>query len=1540
MRRTWHIAILAVAVTAALQAPALGATSLPAPSRPLPAPSPAPAVPTSVSVIAGDMANTISWRLGARDISAVYVLCSTSETGPWTLLTPRGVKRTTTYTHAVSRPGRLYYVVARGVVAGSPVRGSSAVANDRVRMSVPVGPAGRTLAAANGAFTLAIPAGALASTVTVGIDQTAAPQSDGALLMAPAYSCTPDGLTFAIPATLAIAYRVPVAHFQVAATMEAALELGTYSGGRWSAVPSVTDTSADIVSGPISHFSYWSAPVIQPHGTTPAKTSFCSGICHNLVTMPGSSIGLPSTDRQTCYNCHGNQFAAQAPAGSNGVNIEAQFFECDTQSKPASATVHPVDAGLLCTDCHNAHRDPTAGYTDLLRSYDAVTGRAVETKPGSPAGAAYCLTCHGTRENARIAARHPGYWTAAGGDKSAGYASSAHASVAATSSVTCGVCHDPHSGAQDSLLPAREGVACTGGGGGACHSSSANAAGGSNVYSQLTTGAAASTHHDVMPAAQAASGARIECSSCHNPHQNSASTPISDPDDPSVGFTAQFTTSVDPSGALYLLVGAEHDGVAPVISAIAENHAGANYNVPVITWTTNEPADSWIDFGATTSYGSAEGTATLSTAHSVRLPTLTTGQTYHYRIRTADALGNTATSADYSYTVVQPPASPTLTPVAPNPFPGNGSFADIPVSWSAVTCPDGHAVQYQLRVNGTIGDWDATPYNWVSPTWQSGTTATLPSLTEGTYTWTVVARDATHTWAISAPSAGNTVTVTNAPNSCPFLFTWDGSGYDFEVDLYDAGKLGVPTSTGQLTPSPRDYYVLQTDPVAKDGALEFKVVGERYETDYLDAAGLYAVDIPAGTELLSDSADYGMLLGALGDSLHTVAPALREPVSATHVDTGDDVLAAIRADDGAYVRLNSDNNDFTYQTLEIDLGDFGGADQVKLVIDHSVVFPSTAAGMALRQTFGPRDKLEVVGADGDWVEVPRTLASVPKPGEFQRTDVVDITGIFPTADHRIRMTYLFESYIDRVGVDLTTDRSVAVTPLALSSATLAEHGIDGVTPEEVYEYAYGEPNEHRAYFAGAFTRLGAVDPLLAGEDDMFVVFGGGDEITLRFQPPADVPAPGMDRRYVLYTYGFYKGTTTGLEPQVGPLPFSGMSQYPYPSGEHYPDDAAHTAYQAEWNTRVKGGTAAQAARMALVQRASFKVRHYSTPVVSTVVAAGPYSVDTDRASLEVAFPGAAPQTVSAAAAWESTTTGLGVKPTPAAPGTPVSASRLASATTDNGVYLRTDLTTADRAVNWQVLKFDLSAMPATKKTVTVRWNGHGEPTTGYTTRVAVWNPQAAAWAEIRGADTASDADAATIFSPSVSTFCLRCHDGAPPAGVTVPSSVTNVNATWATEFHGGAAGAGFGGTIKSPYRRGNEAIGCNVCHDSHGNDNLYHLATTVNGTSGISVKTPQQMTNLCVACHAGTVTQWHQGCIDCHAWGGHGSAWVNSPEVTAPTGYPNASSNCQLCHNHGSKSSVGSDNGTGVNEWARIVADPSYGTTYGCHGCHGWTTTF
>jgi hypothetical protein len=91
------------------------------------------------------------------------------------------------------------------------------------------------------------------------------------------------------------------------------------------------------------------------------------------------------------------------------------------------------------------------------------------------------------------------------------------------------------------------------------------------------------------------------------------------------------------------------DVSAPVISAVQAS--SISVNKATITWTTNEPADSRIDYGLTSSYGQSTSLdSTMVTSHSQRLSGLAHNQLYHYRVKSKDAAGNLTTSGDFTFT--------------------------------------------------------------------------------------------------------------------------------------------------------------------------------------------------------------------------------------------------------------------------------------------------------------------------------------------------------------------------------------------------------------------------------------------------------------------------------------------------------------------------------------------------------------------------------------------------------------------------------------------------------------------------------------------------------------------------------------------------------------------------------------------------------------------------------------------------------------------------------------------------------------------------
>ena len=105
-----------------------------------------------------------------------------------------------------------------------------------------------------------------------------------------------------------------------------------------------------------------------------------------------------------------------------------------------------------------------------------------------------------------------------------------------------------------------------------------------------------------------------------------------------------------PSAAKILRIGPpDTDITAPVISNISSGIPTTT--AATITWTTDEISDSQVEYGLDVNYGSSTTlNANLVTNHSQTLTGLTASTTYHYRVKSKDASGNLATSADFIFT--------------------------------------------------------------------------------------------------------------------------------------------------------------------------------------------------------------------------------------------------------------------------------------------------------------------------------------------------------------------------------------------------------------------------------------------------------------------------------------------------------------------------------------------------------------------------------------------------------------------------------------------------------------------------------------------------------------------------------------------------------------------------------------------------------------------------------------------------------------------------------------------------------------------------
>ncbi len=71
-----------------------------------------------------------------------------------------------------------------------------------------------------------------------------------------------------------------------------------------------------------------------------------------------------------------------------------------------------------------------------------------------------------------------------------------------------------------------------------------------------------------------------------------------------------------------------------------------------ISWTTNEPASSKVEYSTDTSYASSSISNNLNSGHKHVLNGLVKSTLYHFRLINTDASGNTATSTDYTFSTI------------------------------------------------------------------------------------------------------------------------------------------------------------------------------------------------------------------------------------------------------------------------------------------------------------------------------------------------------------------------------------------------------------------------------------------------------------------------------------------------------------------------------------------------------------------------------------------------------------------------------------------------------------------------------------------------------------------------------------------------------------------------------------------------------------------------------------------------------------------------------------------------------------------------
>ncbi len=423
--------------------------------------------------------------------------------------------------------------------------------------------------------------------------------------------------------------------------------------------------------------------------------------------------------------------------------------------------------------------------------------------------------------------------------------------------------------------------------------------------------------------------------------------------------------------------------------------------------------------------------------------------------------------------------------------------------------------------------------------------------------------------------------------SCPFLYTWNGTTYEFVTDVLGITPLGLPMAPGMpgsapmIVPPDHDEYVLVKGEqlVPKDGFYEVQLTEELREVTYLDRIRLDVLDHPAGVEVFPNER---FTFPPFPEArTHTVEDPL---VPRTAIDqAGQDWARELARDDrcfavpfeeqpGPYLGLASAH----CLELSFDATRVRDATRLRLFLNGWFYWTDASVNMAV----APHPDLEFVppllsvpDGTGGW----KDLGPLGFPAGKLKTMVVDVSALLNRDDPRLRLSSTLRLYWDSIRLATEAhDAPLVTTALEPVSAELWQRGFSrsflpfGPHAGEWFDWDELAPIPRWNQHPGLYTRFGDTVALMGAIDDRFVILGAGDALTVRFDARGLPPLPdGWRRDFLVFLDGWAKdrdpNTLEAL--YVEPLPFHGMSAYPYGADEGYPEDEAHRAYRREWNTR-------------------------------------------------------------------------------------------------------------------------------------------------------------------------------------------------------------------------------------------------------------------------------------------------------------------------------------------------------------------------------------
>ena len=413
--------------------------------------------------------------------------------------------------------------------------------------------------------------------------------------------------------------------------------------------------------------------------------------------------------------------------------------------------------------------------------------------------------------------------------------------------------------------------------------------------------------------------------------------------------------------------------------------------------------------------------------------------------------------------------------------------------------------------------------------------------------------------------------------SCPMIFAWNGKQFQFITDVLGVAPLGASSGDGTYFPVQHSEYIkIPGDALAAEkGRYQIHITEELHEVSYLDKVQLIAVDHPAHIDIYTND----KFKSPPYPEFHLFGSATKiHPVRAVD-DQGHDVTAQVAKLDRTYPdAFRHDSSGVAdLHTLDLDFGNVAADNRAALVLNGWVDWADGSTFLAAAQDGKGGlmfPYLQVKDAAGKWQTVVQDMGI---PSGKPKAIVVDLTGKFLSKSRQVRIVTNLCVYWDEIFLMPEAHApQVRMTPLDASAADLHFRGFSRVVidpkRQQPEQFVYQDVRSVSSWnpTPGYYTRYGDVRPLVTEMDDKLVIMGSGDELKLEY-PTGQLPRlpSGWKRDFLLRVDGWAKDSdaNTAYSQSVTPLPFHGMSAYPYRSDEQFPTDAAHQQYISEYLTR-------------------------------------------------------------------------------------------------------------------------------------------------------------------------------------------------------------------------------------------------------------------------------------------------------------------------------------------------------------------------------------